>query len=237
MKRFTLIELLVVVAIIGILASLLLPSLGKARNRAKDAVCISNVKQLGTAFNVFAVDEQGRLPAHRTNGSTSWAEFIDVGSEDIFLCPRIDYWTFGNGNKIVPNAKTSWARTHRQCYGFNGFWLGLSPYGVGFQGQPFARNYTYLSDCASPSEVIMVADSSPMQNGAWASSLWYKWRKKPMNTFNEGVKPAHGDRKEMTNIVFVDGHARPYKAYDINFDDNSYKDWWNPNPDQYPIAF
>lgn len=53
MKKFTLIELLVVIAISGILTSMLLPSLHKARNEGKKAVCINNQKQIGMAYNLY----------------------------------------------------------------------------------------------------------------------------------------------------------------------------------------
>ncbi len=59
--KFTLIELLVVVAIIGILASLVAPALGKARERSREAVCVSNLKQQGNAMYMYTDDNDGEF--------------------------------------------------------------------------------------------------------------------------------------------------------------------------------
>ena len=66
-KRFTLIELLVVIAIIAILAAMLLPALSAARERAKNASCVSKLKQIGLAVHMYANSHDGYLP----NSSTS----------------------------------------------------------------------------------------------------------------------------------------------------------------------
>ena len=71
-RAFTLIELLVVISIILLLAALIMPMLGRASRQARGAQCVSNLRQLGDAFRMYANTFKGRLPGTYGCGTPTW---------------------------------------------------------------------------------------------------------------------------------------------------------------------
>jgi prepilin-type N-terminal cleavage/methylation domain-containing protein len=87
---FTLIELLVVIAIIAILAAILFPVFARAREKARSAVCQSNLKQIGNALMMYVQDYDERLPVGRT-----WCAWRDTANNYQYyqqLYPYVKNW-------------------------------------------------------------------------------------------------------------------------------------------------
>ena len=158
-----------VIAIIGILASLLLPALGRAKAAAHKAVCISNQRQIGIARQLYANDHDGFLVTHRVSVSGRWipwgypiCAWYAGGNTNLFDCPaekriprlvamgKLPYPMWGRG--YLQNSFGIGRRVKRSTWWEDRAW-GIS--GASDEG-PAIRD----SDVVSPSRMIAQADGS-----------------------------------------------------------------------------
>lgn len=206
--KFTLIELLIVLAIIGILMSLLLPSLKGAREKARRGVCLSNTSQLHKAATTYAVNNNGQLPRGHKYRNHENSEVLrglnpqtfDLmvskylgGSEAIFSCPNLS-------DKYPQRIEIEGGGWVRLGYNYLGNKDLLNSYLSG-------QNYAFPNRLDEQPDVPLFGDSiSWSPNTSWKISI-------APHTSDGGIigRIANTDPKilgnEGGNFVFPDGHA------------------------------
>ena len=210
---FTLIELLVVIAIIAILAAILFPVFAKAREKARQASCMSNEKQIGLALRMYASDySEVNCPVAVWNSATGgngywWPSLIEPYMKNlgILLCPSygcnyggIGTWTGAGYCGDTPGGTSTCDQPPRARfiggYGMNWGRNDLNGNWQGPGGRPDAA-------VKAPSETVVIGESHCIV--AMHSTMGW-----PGTRRCRGIPP----HNEGMNLTFVDGHVKWFKT-------------------------
>ena len=217
---FTLIELLVVIAVIALLLSILIPTLNTAKRRAEGAICLSNLRQIGLATNLYAENWDDYIPRGSGGGTYLWFEMFlpylgheheenDYRNVKIYRCNSFP--TAGVGLRGVRNSRQT---IH---YVMNDW----DPSGASL------NRPTKMSKFRRPNSTIYLADN---EAGDWRPII--ERRSDPdiarCDVFSAGHLPtsdshnitygrriARGRHRNGCNVVFVDWHSEWVRAEDM----------------------
>ena len=222
MKKFTLIELLIVVAIIGILVSMLIPSLAKAREVTKRAVCSSNLSQISKAYQLYATQNSNFLISAETreytNHAPAWVKHSAWNFEQNIQ--KSPLWPYINSVEVFQCSNEM-----RDDNLTNGNYLRSYAVNVFLNGRGWVNGIIdNIAKADYPTSTITFIDEEDPRGynmNSWVAGYNNKWVDWPANNHGNKTMP----------LSFLDGHNTMYHfrnstTSQINwfFDNTSYED-------------
>ena len=223
-ERFTLIELLVVVAIIAILAAILLPTLNKARQKARQALCTNNLKQQYLAYQVYSMDNNDELPVAWNNPTLFFHHYYFSGtnSNRYNMKEKMEDYAAGfeSWNCSGIPADLPPISDPRNVRSYNYVTYSYFP-GRG-DGYALAVNPSKFSDENATSDTPMIQDNIRDHRDSHGLGIWTNHASGSFGYTGTGENPSSAAIKADTidqlfgaNIGFYDGHVMWYQNSEL----------------------
>ena len=182
-RGFTLIELLVVIAIIAILAAILFPVFAKAREKARQASCLSNIKQISLGFLMYCQDYDERTPCNYWNVAPVTVQ----GFTTAYFSSMTATYPYVKNSQIFqcPSASNLW----------NAYSVNINIYSVVHS----------LADFTQVANTCMFGCSNTGVSGNWCLDNFYQGSATPPAYCRASPSARHN---EGTNFSFMDGHGK-----------------------------